>query len=215
MRFDATSQQPRVGWLAQLDEWRKRLLGRGRGERRAQATALYASAVQQARRAAFYQDLGVPDTDDARLELVQLHVILLLRRLQRGGPDGQALGQALFDVFFRDLDRSLREAGVGDLSVGKWVKKLAQQFYARATNLEAALGQDDAAAVAEIVRGNVTGSEATDDQVGQIAAYALAADAALAAAAAGDTPLEALSFDGIDPIGEGRRCDASLAHGHP
>ena len=41
------------------------------------------------------------------------------------------MSQELFNIFFEDLDNSLRELGVSDLSVGKKIKVLAQNFYGR------------------------------------------------------------------------------------
>ena len=41
------------------------------------------------------------------------------------------LSQKLIDIFFQDLDNSLRELGVSDLSVGKKIKILAENFFGR------------------------------------------------------------------------------------
>lgn len=189
--------------------WWGRLARRGRrlfssdpaARRRATAAgALYTAAVAQARRPGFYTELGVPDTHDGRLELVQLHVILLLRRLQRGGPEGQALGQALFDAFFKDLDRSLREGGVGDLSVGKYVKKIGQQFYARATALEPALAHADRAALETALFNAVYAAGGEPARVRALARYLLATDTALGAQLEAGTALEALRPGEVDPI---------------
>lgn len=200
MDTHATSKSTDGGWLSQVVAWSKSVVGgTAARERRTTADTLYAAAVAQARSPAFYTELGVPDTRDARLELIQLHVILLLRRLQRDEAGGTALGQALFDAFFRDLDQSLREAGVGDLSVGKWIKKLAQQFYARVTAVEAALAQADGAGLEQVLRTTLAGG-AAEAQVAALARYLLEADAELAARVARGTPLAALRFDGIDPI---------------
>ena len=49
---------------------------------------------------------------------------------------------------FDDLDRHLREWGVGDLSVGKQVKKLAQSFFGRAAALDPLLAGGDRHALA-------------------------------------------------------------------
>ncbi|MFP4126777.1 MAG: ubiquinol-cytochrome C chaperone family protein, partial [Alphaproteobacteria bacterium] len=171
--------------------------------RAAAAEALYDAAVAQARHPGFYTELGVPDTHDGRLELVQLHVILLLRRLQRGGAEGQALGQALFDAFFQDLDRSLREGGVGDLSVGKWVKRIGQQFYARATVLEPALAHADARALETALVQNVYAAGADAERARALAAYLLAADAALGAQVDAGTALDALRPGEVAPISTG------------
>jgi cytochrome b pre-mRNA-processing protein 3 len=100
---------------------------------------LYAVLVAQAREPAFYREGRVPDSLDGRFELVALHAFLVLRRLKGEGPDGARLAQDLFDHMFVDMDESLREIGVGDLSVGKRVKAMAKAFYGRAAVYDAAL----------------------------------------------------------------------------
>jgi len=196
-----------TSWWGRWARRGRRLLAPDRATRRRRAVAaqLYDAAVAQARHPGFYTDLGVADTHDGRLELIQLHVILLLRRLQRGGDEGRALGQALFDAFFRDLDRSLREGGVGDLSVGKWVKKIGQQFYARATALEPALEHADAAALEHALADNVYAAGGAAGTAGsrRLAAYLLAADTALAAQTRAGVPLDALRLGDVDPIHPG------------
>ena len=93
--------------------------------RRSQAhtiRALYGAVVAQARLATFYADYGVPDSVDGRFDLIVLHLVLLLHRLEQDndrGELGRSLGQDLFDEFCRDLDANLREMGVGDLAVPK------------------------------------------------------------------------------------------------
>ena len=94
----------------------------------AAARRLYAAIVAQARDQAFYRDLGVPDTPAGRFDMVALHAFLVMERLGRE-TDTARLSQSLFDVMFVDIDHNMREMGVGDLGVGKKVKKLAQQFY--------------------------------------------------------------------------------------
>ena len=98
---------------------------------RASAESLYGSAVYAARNAAFYNEIGVPDTVDGRFEMISLHVYLLLRRLKSMEPDGKQVSQMLFDTMFDDMDRTLREMGVGDLGVGRRVKEMARAFYGR------------------------------------------------------------------------------------
>lgn len=95
------------------------------------AHTLYFAAVRQARQPSFYAACGVPDTLDGRFDLIVLHVFLVMRGLKRAGEDGLRLGQTLLEVMFDDMDRNLREMGVGDLSVGKKVKAMARAFYGR------------------------------------------------------------------------------------
>jgi cytochrome b pre-mRNA-processing protein 3 len=91
----------------------------------------------------FFRDLGVPDTLDGRFEVLSLHVFLLLNRLKGESPEAAAFAQALFDTFFADMDRSLREMGAGDLGVGRRVKAMAQGFYGRVAAYETGLSAGD------------------------------------------------------------------------
>ncbi len=100
---------------------------------------LYGRAVTAARVPSLYRDLGVPDTLDGRFDLVGLYVFLLVRRLEVEPPAGHHLAQAVFDAMFSDMDVTLRELGVGDLSVGKRVKAMWEAFHGRARAYEAAL----------------------------------------------------------------------------
>ena len=92
------------------------------------------SAMAQARAPGLYAVLGAPDTVDGRFELLTLHVIVLVDRLQDA-----AVRQALFDAYLADLDGALREMGVGDLAVGKRMRRLGQAFYGRTKSWGAAL----------------------------------------------------------------------------
>ena len=101
--------------------------------------ALYAAAVEQARSEALYSKFDVPDSVEGRFEMITLHVYLVLRRLKGDTPGAQKVGQKLFDAMFQNMDDSLRELGVGDLSVGKKIRKLAENFYGRVGAYEDAL----------------------------------------------------------------------------
>jgi cytochrome b pre-mRNA-processing protein 3 len=50
------------------------------------------------------------------------------------------------------MDRSLREMGVGDISVGKKVRKMAEVFYGRVAAYDQALAGPDGALEAAIAR---------------------------------------------------------------
>src|SRR5262252_7474214 len=86
--------------------------------------ALYAAAARQARTPVFYGELGVADTVEGRFELFSLHVALILLRLKGQGPAAADVAQHLFETYVRSLDDALREMGVGDVVVGKRMKKL-------------------------------------------------------------------------------------------
>jgi cytochrome b pre-mRNA-processing protein 3 len=104
---------------------------------------LYGAIVAQARQPAFYRSYGVSDSLDGRFEMILLHTVLAVRRLRRAGRSGEDYGQILFDHFCSDMDGSLREMGIGDLTVPKQMKKVGAAFYQRQAGYDAALGLAD------------------------------------------------------------------------
>jgi len=141
---------------------------------------LYELAVRQARDPGFYTTLGVADRIDARFELYTLHVLLLVMRLRDEGERGADAAQALFDTYVSALDHALRELGVGDISVGKKMRKLGEAMYGRMTAYEPALRDGDAAALSAGLARNVF--ERDEAVAGEsLAAYALDSRRRLAA----------------------------------
>jgi len=99
---------------------------------------LYAAVVEQSRTPALYEALAAPDTVEGRFEIYTLHVVLLLDRLNVPGEQAKATSQALFDTYVKALDHALREMGVGDLSVGKKMRRLGEAFFGRVKSYHAA-----------------------------------------------------------------------------
>ena len=128
------------------------LASKERGARERKAADLYAAAVAQARQPALYTDLAAPDTLDGRFELIVLHVHLLCRRLGALGAEGAGLAQALFDTMFRDMDRNLRELGVGDPSLPRRVKAMIEAYYGRVKAYDATFAAGGNALAATIAR---------------------------------------------------------------
>ena len=155
------------------------LLGGKRHERA--GYTLYTAAVQAARDPAFYQRLEVPDTMDGRFDMVGLYVFLVIHRLRDAGADGKALGQAVFDAMFNDMDFSLREIGVGDMTVGKKVKAMWEAFHGRSANYAAPLLAHDEPAMAAAIARNVWRGDAQQERPAHtLAALVLAQDRHLA-----------------------------------
>jgi cytochrome b pre-mRNA-processing protein 3 len=155
---------------------------------RQQGAALYQAVTRQARQPVFYQALGAPDTVEGRFELYSLHVILLLIRLRGLDEAMSEISQALFDAYLRALDDALREMGVGDLSVGKKMRKLGEALYGRIKRYDQALSTPDgelAALLARTVYAQVPDEEAPDHHtravVDILADYVRRTHAALAA----------------------------------
>ncbi|MCJ2088717.1 ubiquinol-cytochrome C chaperone [Methylobacterium sp. E-005] len=147
--------------------------------RRQAVEGLHVALSMAARRPGLYTGLDVPDTVEGRFEALCLHAILVLRRLNRLPAPAAEVAQDLVNSVFTQLDASLRELGVGDMGVGKRMKKLGAAFYGRATGYDAALDAGDTGALRAVLVRNVLGG--AGDGVG-LAAYVQAADAALAGA---------------------------------
>lgn len=106
------------------------------------AHTLYAETILAARRSLFFNEGYVPDTAEGRFEMIALTAFLVLQRLKKIEGTNE-LSQKYFDIMFDDIDSNLRELGVGDLAVGKKVKKLAESFYGRIKAYEGGLETDD------------------------------------------------------------------------
>jgi cytochrome b pre-mRNA-processing protein 3 len=142
--------------------------------------ALYVAAVAAARRPVFYEGFGVPDTLDGRFDCVGLHVFLVIRQLWKAPAPGPELAQAVFDAMFGDMDRSLREIGVGDLSVPKRNRRMWEAFHGRALAYGEALDAGDEPALAAAIARNVWRGREAGGGPALLAAYARRADVALA-----------------------------------
>ncbi|NKB45999.1 MAG: hypothetical protein GKS03_17190 [Alphaproteobacteria bacterium] len=144
------------------------------------SNSLYLGAVGQARSPVFFASFGVPDTVDGRFDLIIIHIMLLVRRLRQNGKAAADVSQSLLNLMFADMDRNLREMGVGDLSVGRQVKKMAKAFYGRAETWETAIdeGTDKVgSALAETVYRSV---DVPAEAISSLASYVMAADSHLA-----------------------------------
>ena len=92
---------------------------------------LYKLIVKQSRTKEFYLNLKVPDTIDGRFELIILHFFLLERTLDKEIKKDQLIYKELLEIMYKDFDMSLREIGVGDLSVGKKIYQMTEAFSGR------------------------------------------------------------------------------------
>jgi cytochrome b pre-mRNA-processing protein 3 len=142
-----------------------------RRQRQDIAAILYNDLVSHARSPAFYLSFGVPDSELGRFEMICLHSYMLFRRLGQTDIAGKELAQSVHDRMFADLDRTLREQGIGDMGIGKRVKKLAKNLYGRIDAYETGFagGSEE---LADALRRNLYASASpTDDEVTAMIAY--------------------------------------------
>lgn len=147
--------------------------------------ALYRAVADHARLPVFYLNGGVPDSLDGRFDLLSLHLILLMRRLRGQGRAGNAMQQALFDLLAADMDRNLREMGVGDTGISRRVKAMGEAFFGRYTAYDSALALPEAeqqSALMTALDKNLYGTVPTEPaRLQRMASYVQAADKALQA----------------------------------
>ena len=117
--------------------------------------AVYRAIVAQSRQPVFYAQWGVPDTVTGRFDVLSLHMGLVFRRLGGGGKPATDFAQALFDLFFKDMDRNLREMGAGDLAVPKKIRNMGNLFYGLATSLNEAMERGDRAEAEAVLKRNL------------------------------------------------------------
>lgn len=147
---------------------------------------VYRAIVAQSRQPVFYADWGVPDTVTGRFDMISLHMALLFRRL-RGAESTKKFSQAVFDLFFKDMDRSLREMGAGDLGVPKKIQKMGNLFFGLLAAINEAMDRDDKEALAAVFSRNIYGGSGME-HARTLADYFMAQDQALA-----DLPVETIT----------------------
>ena len=148
-------------------------------DREKSAAKLYDAIVAQARQPVFYMDYGVDDTTNGRFEMIVLHAYMLMHRLRNEDREAKELAQAVFDRFFRDMDDSLRERGVGDLSVPKKIKKMAQHFYGRVEAYDEAREESEEKLAQALSRNIFADDPETRVEARELATYVLACAARL------------------------------------
>jgi cytochrome b pre-mRNA-processing protein 3 len=93
----------------------------------------------------------------------------------------KAVSQALFDTYVKALDHALREMGVGDLSVGKKMRRLGEAVFGRVKSYHAAFSAlPDLQPLRDVVTRTVY-AEADPAQAPALVDYAAAQRADIAA----------------------------------
>ena len=173
-----------------LFQWLKR-----KSRRRKSASDLYQAALTQSRQSEFYDAMAVADTMDGRFDLLSLHMILLIDRLNTLGGPGRKLGQALFDSMFKRMELDLREMGIGDLGVPKHMQKMMKAFNGRAHAYQTALEAQDASALEIAVAKNIyRNSGDVTPQAKALAGYVQHAHGMLASASLDDLSAARVAF---------------------
>lgn len=155
-------------------------LFRNRKHNQAIVNRQYAALTAASRQPMFFLDYGVPDTVMGRFEMLSVVMILFFRRTSKSPVSGQQLAQEIVDAFFQDLDHSIRELGIGDVSVPKRMKKFAGMFYGRLESYAKALDAADEEALADALARNIHPTAQEGHEMGALATYMIEAEKVLA-----------------------------------
>jgi len=97
------------------------------------ATKQYKKVISESN--IFLNDNDFFITKDYRtsFEIVSIFLIMIIRinLLQDSRKKYLKINDELISLFISDLDESLREKGIGDMSIGKYVKSYVKKFYFR------------------------------------------------------------------------------------
>lgn len=89
----------------------------------AEMQPLYNSIIEEGRRLFWYEEGAVPDSLDGRFDMIAAIFVLVLIRLESDESVNQQASW-LTELFITDMDGQLRQIGIGDMVVGKHVKRM-------------------------------------------------------------------------------------------
>ena len=117
---------------------------------------LWHRVVEISRQPDWYAKAGVADSVAGRFDMITAILGLVLIRIEQDADDRES-PVFLAELFVEDMDGQLREAGIGDVVVGKHIGKLMSVLGGRLGAYRSALQAPDAAgALAEAAGRNIT-----------------------------------------------------------
>lgn len=133
------------------------------------AEKLYKEIVYQSTNDEIFSALKLEKDFRAEFALKSLHIWLCLARLREEGKEGKEMSQALYDIFWEDVERRVYAAGV-KVRVSKWLKELEEYFFGSSVAYDNAL-KGDSKALDEAVFRNVYGSQGNKTDAALLATY--------------------------------------------
>jgi cytochrome b pre-mRNA-processing protein 3 len=103
---------------------------------------IHGEIVAAARDRALFTDYGIEDTLEGRFEAVVLLSAIVVHKLQALPDPAHEVAQDVTDALFRQFDAALREMGVGDTTVPKRMKTIAEAYLGRVKAYQDAFAKD-------------------------------------------------------------------------
>ncbi|GAB5349802.1 ubiquinol-cytochrome C chaperone family protein [Alteriqipengyuania sp. 357] len=115
---------------------------------------LWHTLVGIAREEHWYATRGAADTLDGRFDMISMLTALFMLRLE-SEPEGIPAAARLTELFVEDMEGQMREAGIGDPTVGKMMGRMMATLGGRAGTLRVALAQPGDEELAGVVERNM------------------------------------------------------------
>jgi len=115
---------------------------------------LWHRLVAEARQEHWYAERGAADTLDGRFDMISMLTALFMLRLEND-PEGVPAAARLTELFVEDMEGQMREAGIGDPTVGKMMGRMMATLGGRAGSLRDAMAREDNVDLAGVVERNM------------------------------------------------------------
>lgn len=112
---------------------------------------LWQRTVEIAREPHWYRECGIPDTVEGRYDMITSVLAVVLIRMEQT-PELRAPSVHLTELFVDDMDGQLREQGIGDPTLGKYMGKMMSAMGGRLGAFRDALMNDRASLEAAVSR---------------------------------------------------------------
>ena len=88
------------------------------------------------------KELNIKSDFNSSFELISIFMFIIFFGY-KDKPSHKKINQFLINIYIDDLDKSLREQGIGDMSIGKYVKTYVKKIYYRLNKLESIFLNND------------------------------------------------------------------------
>ena len=97
------------------------------------ATEQYKKILKESNLFLFNNNFFKEKNYNISFEIITIFLIMFFRKnlLEKNKKFYDKVNDQLLSLFISDLDESLREKGIGDMSIGKYVKSYVKKFYFR------------------------------------------------------------------------------------
>tara|TARA_Y100000590_G_scaffold427996_1_gene538835 strand:+ start:941 stop:1468 length:528 start_codon:yes stop_codon:yes gene_type:complete len=99
------------------------------------ANKIYKEIIQNVKSTVNKKELLIKKNFNSSFEIIVIFLFIIFISYKTKKEDLE-INQNIFEIFINDLDKSLREQGIGDVSIGKYVKSYVKKTYFRFKKLD-------------------------------------------------------------------------------